>query len=263
MTCIWLLFLGFMSEESPALLRGCIYGERDYKSAFKDKNIIRIISFNCAGGNPDAVKSIYQYAPDIVLLQESPSIENLSVIAKELFADEGGFVKEGDTAILARGQIRKTEISKENRSIMVCARINLPSGLEIEAASVHLIPPASALNLFSPSCWREHREDRRLRLQQIVAIKEHLDTIEENVPLLVGGDFNANPWVGASKLLSLRLYDIFKMGGAGWPGTGPDYHPLWRVDQIWVGKQFRTIKVFCKNSKYSDHRIVICDLNKI
>jgi hypothetical protein len=252
-----------MAEEPLGLLRNCIYFRRDCKSTCTDGNCLRVVSLNCAGGDINAAKEITQYEPDMVFLQESPPLKDLKALADKLFSDGGEFVLEGDTTILARGLVTKTEVSNEQRLFMTGARISLSSGLEIETLSVHLSPPASGTNLFSPDCWREHRDDKRMRLKQIAAIKKHLDLISDTTPLVVGGDFNASPWIKASKLLSPRLCDSFKQAGVGWPGTGPSHIPLWRIDQIWTSNHFKIIKVRSENCKHSDHRIVICDLCKL
>jgi vancomycin resistance protein VanJ len=262
-TFLWILFVVLIAEEPLGLLRSYTRLNRDCKNSCDRGICLRVVSFNCAGGNIAAAEEILQYAPDVVLLQESPPDKDLAILTKKFFSDGGEFVLEGDTAILARGHVTKTEVIQEKRSLMVGARVNLPSGLEIETLSIHLVPPAAGTNLLSPDCWREHFEDRKQRLQQISAIGEQVKSVADNVPIVVGGDFNAKPWLGASKILSLRLQDTFKQGGFGWPGTGPAHFPLWRIDQIWTSRNFKTVKVQSVNSKQSDHRIVICDLCKL
>lgn len=262
-TFVWVLLVGFMAEEPLRLLRSCIYFERDCKSACTGGNCLRVISLNCAGGNLNAAEELFQYTPDIVLIQESPPPKDLKILVEKLFANEGEFVLEDDTAILGRGRITKSEVGSENRLFMVGGHIRLVSGVEIEAVSVHLSPPTACMNLLSPDCWREHRDDRRMRLQKIAAIREHLNLIDDSVPLVIGGDFNASPWTGAAKIFMPRLYDSFGQGGIGWPGTAPAHLPLWRVDQIWTSRHFKTVKVWSENCKHSDHRIVICDLCRL
>lgn len=262
-TLMWILVVGIVADEASGLLRSCIYFGRGCRSSCESGICLRVASLNCAGGNLRAAEELLQYAPDIVLLQESPPLKDLSTLVKEFFADEGGFVLEGDTAVLARGRVRKTEVSHEHRFLMTGARVVMPSGLEVEAVSVHLPPPATATNLLSPDCWREHRRDRQQRLEKIAAIDKYLIPIPTSVPVVVAGDFNAKPWVGADRILSRRLYDTFDEGGFGWPGTGPSHLPLWRVDQIWSSRHFKTVRVHSKNCKNSDHRIVICDLCRL
>jgi vancomycin resistance protein VanJ len=257
---VWILLVIFEAEEPLALLRSCLYSSRDCKSYCPKGNCLRIISLNCAGANPDAAEELIRYAPDIVLLQESPQKKYLETLAQKLFADKGEFVLEGDTAILARGRITNANVSQENQLPMTAARVTTPSGIEVETVSVHLAPPATAVNLLSPACWREHFEDRQQRLKEIISIEKHLETITPNVPLIVGGDFNAVLWRRANRVLSSKLNDTFQQSGIGWPGTGPAHFPLWRIDQIWVSKHFAPIKVWSEPSKNSDHRIVICDL---
>lgn len=262
-TFVWIFFLVLVAEEAVGLLRSCVYPGKDGRTSCREGICFRVVSLNCEGGNYDAAEGLLQYAPDVVLLQESPPIEGLRILAKRLFANEGEFVLDGDTAVLARGRVIKTEVSHEHRLLMTGARVVLPSGLQVEAISVHLPPPATAINLLSPDCWREHREDRQQRLERIAAIDKHLLTISQDVPIVIGGDFNAKPWAGATRILSRRLYDTFTKGGFGWPGTGPAHFPLWRVDQIWVSRDFKTISVRSKDCANSDHRVVICDLCRL
>jgi hypothetical protein len=262
-TLVWVVSVGFVAEEPQSLLRG-IFFNRECKNVCTNGNCLRVISLNCAGGNIVAAEEISPYSPDIIFLQESPLAKDLEILTKKLFSDGGEFVLEGDTAILARGHVIKAEIRQDKWAfMMVGARVHLPSGIEIEATSVHLPSPATGTNLLSLDCWREHLEDRRLRLQRVAVINEHLKPIPDNVPLVVGGDFNAKPWTGASKILSLRLEDTFRQSGFGWPGTGPANFPLWRIDQIWASRHFKTVKVYGVTSKQSDHRMVICDLCKL
>jgi endonuclease/exonuclease/phosphatase (EEP) superfamily protein YafD len=259
-TSVWILLVIFEAEEPLALLRSCLYFNRDCKNSCSSGNCLRIISLNCALANPNAVEEIVQYSPDIVLIQESPSAKDLETLTQKLFAGKGEFLLGCDTAILARGRVIKTDFCKEFPLFMTSARVYLLSGLEIETISVHLSPPAAAVNLLSRACWQEHCEDKHHRLKEITSIKKCLEPIGQNTPLVVGGDFNAKPWRGEIKVFSPRLHDSFRKAGLGWPGTGPAHFPLWRVDQIWISNHFKPIKVWGQRCKNSDHRMVICDL---
>jgi endonuclease/exonuclease/phosphatase (EEP) superfamily protein YafD len=257
-TFAWVLIVVLIAEEPLSFIRGFI--SRDCTKSCVKGTCIRIVSLNCAGGNIEAVKELSRYSPDIVLLQESPQADILKIVVQTIFGAGVEFVLEGDTTILAKGRVIKTDIRREKRLFMTAARVKLSTNLEIEAVSVHLLPPATGTNLLSPACWQEHWDDRRLRIKQIEGIREYLDMVEENVPLIVGGDFNASPWAGEETLFSPHIFDTFKKGGIGWPGTGPTHFPLWRVDQVWASKHFKVVKVRSEKCKNSDHRIVICDL---
>lgn len=257
---IWILFIIFEAEEPLAFLRSGLLFNRDCKNSCPAGNCLRVISLNCAGGNINAAEELLELSPDIVLLQESPQKKDLEILVQKLFAGKGELVIEGDTAILIRGRVIKTDTGKQGLSFMTAARAHLPSGPEIETISVHLTPPATAVNLLSPACWWEHYEDRQQRLKEIISLEKCLEPIDQNIPLLVGGDFNAVLWRGAIRVLSSRLNDVFKQSGRGWPGTAPFNLPLWRIDQIWVSKHLKPVKAWSEPSKNSDHRIVICDL---
>lgn len=255
----WLVFIVAFVEEPRSLCRSVLF-RKGWGTITKKESSIRVVSLNCAGSNLKAAEEVMRYKPDIVLLQEAPTRKDVEELAHKLFEDNGTVVWNIDTAVIVRGRASQSISPYTTVMFMTQTHVRLMSGIEAEVISVHLFPPTIDMNLFSPGCWQKHREDRRLRRSQIEKIVAQLDPIPENVPVIVGGDFNAAADDGAIRLLGPRLRDSFREGGIGWGHTALNNIPLLRVDQIWISKHFNPLAVFSKRTEHSDHRMVICDL---
>lgn len=258
----WLMFAGLFVQEASSLLRGCVFLTKSYETA-KDASTLRIVSLNCAGGSLNAAREAMQYQPDIVLLQEAPAKREVETLAQQLFGDNGMVVQTADTAILSRGYVGQIDLPPTSRTFMTAAQVQLPSGLEMQVVSVHLLSPATGINLFSRSCWKEHSEDRKLRRERVDRIAEQVKSVSTIVPVILGGDFNVSAADGALRPLKPWLRDSFSEAGIGWGNTAPGNLPLWRIDQIWVSRHFSVNVVFSRKTEHSDHWMVICDITKL
>ena len=98
---LWLLFaLVFVDELRP------LYHPLRWLSAPKPSEkplgVVRVVSLNCAGGDPKAAAEVSAWQPDVVLLQEIPNPAAVRALAKRLFGREEACVLGFDTAVLAR-----------------------------------------------------------------------------------------------------------------------------------------------------------------
>jgi hypothetical protein len=262
-TTIILMWLGYMFvfvEETRSLIRYQFFSRPGATTIKQQEKALRIVSLNCAGGNLEAAAEVKLYEPDIVLLQESPTRKEVEVLGSELFGNDGGIAWGSNTSIIARGPIQLIPLGLLEGMLMTQARVHLTSGVGIEVICVRLTPPSIRLNLFSPACWKEHAENRRSHREQIKRIMDRIQLIPNTVPLIVGGDFNVPANDGALSMLKLRLRDSFREGGIGWGNTALNSVPLFRLDQVWISRQFHGVTVVSRKTNHSDHRIVICDV---
>lgn len=93
------------------------------------------------------------------------------------------------------------------------------------------------------------------------ALARHIQQIDLNTPLIVGGDFNTPPGDSLFRKLRPRLRDSFPEGGIGLGNTIINDIPLSRIDQLWVSRHFRIHSVLVRRTEHSDHRLVICDVS--
>lgn len=256
---LWVLFLAVFAEGVHGIFRFRIWPNPKWEIAREKGKALRIISLNCGGGKIEAAKEIIKYAPDIILLQESPSPKELESLGIELFGDKAGMVAGIDASIIVRGEI---ETHPEFFSTdMTKAYAKLTSGIETEVISLRFPPPGICLNIFFPSCWKEHTLSRYSDSNSINRLVEQIKLIPKNTPIIVGGDFNIPANDGAAfQSLQPYLNDSFKEGGIGWGKTALNDIPVVRIDQIWVSEHFKVISLVTKKTINSDHRMVICDV---
>ena len=76
----------------------------------------------------------------------------------------------------------------------------------------------------------------------------------------MGGDFNAPAGDAIFELLYPNLRDAFGEAGVGWGNTITNDYPFLRIDQVWVSHHFQVQRVISRKTAFSDHRMVICDL---
>lgn len=255
---LWATYAAVTVEETHSLIRSAIRPMPKGNASRAGGRAVRVVSLNCAAANRNVTAELAKWEPDIVLLQESPNREHLDRTSRELFGTDGSFLWSSDTSILARGDVRPRSVDRG--SYFVHAEIELAAGLKADVMSVRLNPPVFHLDFWTPGFWTDHRHNRIKHRQQILDIMQRIGNLEQSVPLIVGGDFNAPPDDPALLPLQRRLYDTFRTAGRGWGNTGTNRVPLFRVDQVWVSRHFRAESVTAQKTLHSDHRMVVCDM---
>lgn len=260
---LWLAFLLALAEEPRSLLRGGEWPNRAWQTARADGQALRVVSLNCAGGSEAAAREVVRCEPDIVLLQESPRKEIVERLARELYGREASVLWGMDASIVARGSIVPTPrrgIPPRLRGTASQARVRLRSGLAVEVVCLRLLPPLVRTDLWAPECWAAQTENRRARRADLAGIARGFEAVEDGIPLLVGGDFNAPAGDAVFRLLRPRLRDTLAQGGRRWGNTAINDFPFARIDQVWASDHFRSACVVARKTRHSDHRMVICDL---
>lgn len=255
---LWSLFVVLHVEEAFSLVRAAADGVFASASKQADRQIT-IVSLNCLGGQIKAARETASHAPDIVLLQETPSVlVDLQNFADELFVKRGHVLLGADNTILSRFPIEVIPVVGSTN--WVHARVKLPSGNFVRVISLRLKPPVIDIDLHSAACWRAHFEDRVLRRESIQSIRDQIESVPSEEQLIVGGDFNVPAFDGCLSPLRDRLIDAFSVAGRGWGNTVLNDLPLFRIDQIWISNEFHCDSVRAFKSRNSDHRLVVCKL---
>jgi endonuclease/exonuclease/phosphatase (EEP) superfamily protein YafD len=256
---VWLVFLVAFADHPTSFFRRDRRPDAKWSEARREGRAVRVVSLNCAGSTAAAAE-VAAVEPDIVLLQESPPRAQLESLARELFGDDGHVLRGVDAAIVARGSIERRDLPRSAASHAVGARLHLAGSREVEVVSLRLEHGLVRFDLWAPDCWREQTANRRRRREQLATVLRGLDDVAADVPLIVGGDFNAPPGDAVYRLLTPRLRDSFAVGGRGWGNTIVNEYPFLRIDQVWVSDRFRAVDVFSSRTRHSDHRMVVCDV---
>lgn len=240
----WLLFALAFSEETRTMFR----------SGPAKVDAYKIISVNCAGGDPNVAEEALVQKPDLVLLQESPGSTEL-----EKLASTHGYslVRGPDGSIMARGQLR--EIPRPPAAHNFVLGIWTPPGATREylVTSLRLQPPLFRLDYWSPDLWKSYAANKDARKQELADIVWFILEHRNKMPLIVGGDFNTPPdKVIQAPLISVAS-DAFSNSGRGWPGTAVNDYPLVRIDQVWLSEDLKPLDSLVKKTAHSDHRMVV------
>ena len=232
---LWLVFLALFAEEP--------YGW--FRSSLASKSGFRVVTCNWGGAKLLPVEDLVDLEPDLLLIQETPKLEILQDLAKELGLE---LLYSPEAAILGSGDL--VEISRGVHFLK--ARWN-----QTEVISLRLSPPLVRFDLWNPNCWSAYRDRRLERREQLEFMMEGGST-----PALVGGDFNVPAGDGALSALE-GLRDCFDAVGSGQPNTAPSYLPLHRVDQLWASPSFQPAQAYTRLVSGSDHRALVVDFQSL
>lgn len=117
--------------------------------------------------------------------------------------------------------------------------------------------------LFNPTRWGEWlREYRQSYLRRTREAKRLQTLVEqEQVPVIVTGDFNSTVHGWEVRRMMDGLRDAFTERGEGWGGTYHAHLPLFRIDHILVSPEWEVVSAYVPDMQtLSDHRPVVARL---
>jgi hypothetical protein len=258
---LWVAYLiGFTNR--PSALIGMTYRSFPDRVWQETPHLrrVRVVTLNCGRGGILSAKETLAYSPDVILLQESPGRSLVSEFASSAFGTEGSCLDAGDAAVVAHGTLIPASGEPVSDFHSVQVRVRLKNGVELIVVSLRLEPAIVRIDLWSPDCWRSQTANRRVRREQAVQIMARVNSVDPEIPLIVGGDFNAPPGDRVFDALRPRLRDSFAEAGLGWGNTITNVGPFARIDQIWISDHWSARSVISRKTVHSDHRMVIADL---
>ena len=226
----------------------------------ESSHTVRAITVNCGDGGLRTLEETRIYRPDLLLIQESPSRTELEKFVCDTYGERGCLRYGVDASIAACGVILDTTPTMDTDSFFSHARIRFERGFTVDTVSLRLAPPEVLLCLWSPASWKRQSQDRVTRRGQLLKIMPALDSLGDETPVIVGGDFNEPARSPVFKMMSPRLYDTFHEAGLGWGNTVLNDFRIHRIDRIWVSRHFQNYGCVSIGTRNSDHCIVICDM---
>lgn len=249
-----LLLVGLNSIEQCASLGRSLL---DIASPAPPRTWLRVVSLNCSAGSRRAAAEVAACDPDVAFLQESPGEDGLKELAAGMFGAQAGILATRDCSIIARGQL---ELVREGDHYLH-ATLHRADGRVLQVICVRLLPPVVRYDLWSPSCWREHREARQQRRAQAREVARSLGESAPGDLIVLAGDCNAPAGDGALQEWSSVLQDAFASSGRGWGATVLNRIPVHRFDQVWSSQAMTPQRVAAVRSGSSDHRLVVADFS--
>ncbi|MFT5301851.1 MAG: endonuclease/exonuclease/phosphatase family metal-dependent hydrolase [Mariniblastus sp.] len=249
---LWGLFAFLNVEEVHGLIRWPAYSLE--VAALSDR--FRVVSLNCNVGNRSAVAELESFQPDIVLLQESPSLDTLREVAHGFWGESANVAWAGDVSILVNGEFDPVLVDPNRHFSHGVATLN--DGTRLDVVSLRLSPPVFRIDFLEAGFWNDHRARRIEHRNQLQEIVDYLVENQVTDNLVVGGDCNMVGGDGGFSPFQ-HLNDAFKQGGSGWCNTGTSEYPLFRVDQIWTTANLKCELLQAFKTRNSDHRMVVAD----
>lgn len=262
LSVVWLFTLFFLADEARVIGAGNGEGpEIGRAQPFRDSPTIRVATFNCEN-QANFEKSLLDFQPDIVFLQEVRSVPLLQKFTAKLYEGRGDFRFDprNGCAVIVRGKLSGEMKVPKYRSQHLTA--TLPDGRQIQLVNLHLQPACLNMRLWTRDCWREHRHNRlqrRLELYYALSVLEQ-KTAYPRIPAIVAGDFNAPANDAVYHLFGSAFTDAFSAVGSGWGNTYHRDAPVLRIDHIYASNQ-RLVPVRSRAFTVpdSDHRLLIAD----
>lgn len=220
---------------------------------------LRVVSLNCSVGTPEAAREVIAQKPDLVLLQESPSRQDVQNLARQMWKENGKSVWGVDGSVLANGDVKLLKLPANVDLIATAARVRV-KGKTFVAVSFRLSTPPFRVDLWSPSAWSAlvaHRKLQRAQMRSLIGI---VKSLEPSLPIIIAGDCNAPSGDAIFRELQPLLHDAYREGGVGWCNTFQNDFPILRIDQMWLSHQWKAAYVSAQQTQNSDHRMVICHL---
>ncbi|MFB3880849.1 MAG: endonuclease/exonuclease/phosphatase family protein [Armatimonadota bacterium] len=254
---LWVVFL-FCFGELFSLARGLRGPGPGFEAARREGRAVRVITINAAG-DAEALERVIPYAPDIVVLQEPPLPEEVEEVSRRLFGQQAAVSRGWDCDILYRGR----PPAAGTRLTTAQARVALRPGDEIAVVGTHLASTRPSFHLWLRDRWHRLAQDRRRRREEMREVASVVESVPSGTPTVLAGDFNAPAGDAVFRLLRPRLRDAFSEAGRGWGNTWSADLPLVRIDQVWISAQWRAVSVTARSAEPSDHRMVVCDLERV
>ncbi|MEN8795732.1 MAG: endonuclease/exonuclease/phosphatase family protein [Akkermansiaceae bacterium] len=258
---IWVFTILMMADEASSIGRLATPQLKAGRAEpHAGSRVLRVATLNCARRAPlDGLTREYQ--PDILFLQEIPRSYQLKKIVDEIFAGEGDYrynIKKG-CAVMVRGKIEfEVPIPKYRAQILT---VKMNTGESIQLMNTHLQVATTNLRLWDPECWRQHRDNRKLRQSELAYTMNVLrqKSPSHRLPTIIAGDFNAPANDAVYRLLGSNFTGAFESVGTGWGNTYHRALPLLRIDHIFSSEKLVPIRCKTLKLKDSDHRAVIAD----
>lgn len=211
---------------------------------------------------------------DLVLLQEvdrgtarSGGVDQLKVLS-DATGREGAF---GRTLDYDGGQYGIAALSRrgfshaETRPLPVRPVQTRAGGSHEPRGAQVLVASTRHGSLLAFNTHLDASGDDAYRLQEVEMLLQYVRArIAANAPVVVGGDFNAEPESPVIKrMLAAGLRDVWAECGRGDGFTYPSAQPVKRIDYLFVNAPLRCTRALVVQSETSDHKALLVTLTGV
>ena len=241
---------------------------------FMTWNIKAYVAEDRGLGFEPIVAELERQAPDIVVMQDAPILEDAGEPMPEVLAAwlKPRHVYRRDQYVVASrwplsGCTPHDTRAGEARSEFIACTVQAPGG-PIDVVTTHFISPRDGLNAtrherwHGIDTWQANLAERLGQSRRLAAWLAARSTVR---PLVLAGDLNAPERSDVVRqLLRTGLRDAFSAAGTGWGFThGHSLRPyitFLRIDHILVNADVSVQKTWVGGREASEHRPVVVDL---
>ncbi len=261
---LWFMWVLIFADEPISVLRAMLpWPTAAWQQAHAQGTALRFITYNALamGDDIEGIRYLAAYQPDLILMQETPDVDALRRQVRKWLGPGYQLAIGWDTAIIVKGEILEHDPGIVPRQLdFKRMRVRFAGGREAEVLCLHLISTNTRVDLWNPDLWRLRAHTRQKQRDQLADILQKSGSLQADVPIIVGGDFNAPSGDAIFRLLRPKLHDAGQQGNRGWPDTLFVDLPILRVDQFWLSRHFRAAAVYTCATPISDHHMVIADV---
>jgi vancomycin resistance protein VanJ len=228
-------------------------------NASSSKSTLRFVTYNLHQDNR-AIATLKRLNPDVAVLQESRDVNGLQNDLRTAFPNF--FIQhENELTTISRFPIRDTRIYRlpNNR------RPLLEVTLEISDQMVRVINTHYPTLDFQGLASRNTNTEDRINKNALVRLgmSKVLLELDQQTPLLIGGDFNTTPRGAMYSSLRDEYQNAFEQAGWGFGFTYSSRIPVIRIDHVWTNSKVRATRAFAVDDHASDHRPFVTDLELV
>lgn len=240
--------------------------DKPRKTPVQDAKKLAVVTYNIhAGlsGAPRVIKALRESGADVIFLQEARKSSRGShpdPVPEIEKAFEGWKMEKGgernELMIISRYDLsnRREEPLGSYRKCLVCD-MNF-HGTSVKLINVHFNTAATGKSLIRSGIrFPEYLNGTAaVRKGQVDALEKIIAGSTDHC--IVAGDFNSPPNSYVKSKMTCQLEDCFDAAGSGFGFTYSSAKPFWRIDYIFVSRDFTVGECTPLNVRASDHRPV-------
>jgi vancomycin resistance protein VanJ len=217
---------------------------------------LRFVTYNLHQDNR-AIETLERLQPDIAVLQESRDVNGLLNELRTAFPTFS-IQHENELTTISRFPIRDNRIYRlpKNRRPLLEVTLDI-NGRVVRVVNTHY-PTLDFQGLASRNTNTSDRINKNALVR--LGMTKVLLELDQQTPLLIGGDFNTTPRGAMYSSLRNQYQNAFEQAGWGFGFTYNSRLPVIRIDHVWTNSKVRATRAFSVDDAASDHRPFVTEL---
>ena len=259
----WVVY-GFVTMDSiPALARtGLARYRLPLQPGFQQ---CRIVSLDCEELKSLPIAHLARLNADVFFLQGLANTNQTYELAWTLFGNKAAACQVGSCAIICSDGELSRSMSIPSMEGVIADWIPQRSILPIRLVNVRFARNEGKMNFLLPSQWKYYSNLRSFHRMQMNSLLESMRIRGSrigNLPVIMGGNFNASPHSSIFRQLDDSLIDVFREVGSGMGYTSASAFPAIRNVRLFVTSPLLPQQAEVRSIPEPAHSALICDVGR-